>query len=62
MGATSRFAVGTVARIVHATELDDGRFALTAVGVPPLRVEEWLPDDPYPQANVVERSASNPTR
>jgi Lon protease-like protein len=53
-GGDTRFGVGTVARIVHATELDDGRFALTAVGVRRLQVAEWLPDDPYPQANVVE--------
>jgi Lon protease-like protein len=51
-GGDVRFPVGTLARIVHATELPDGRFALTAVGTRRLRVVEWLPDDPYPQANV----------
>jgi uncharacterized protein len=53
-GGDVRFAVGTLARIVRATELDDGRYALTAVGVRRVRVESWLPDDPYPQAEVVE--------
>src|SRR4051794_19374446 len=53
-GGEARFEVGTVARIVHAAELDDGRFALTAVGLRRLRVTEWLPDDPYPQAVVEE--------
>jgi Lon protease-like protein len=53
-GGDVRFGTGTVARIVHATELDDGRFALTAVGVRRLHVDEWLPDDPYPQATVTE--------
>jgi Lon protease-like protein len=53
-GGDVRFEVGTVARIVRASELDDGRYALTAVGVRRLRVERWLPDDPYPQAEVVE--------
>jgi Lon protease-like protein len=53
-GGDVRFPVGTLARIVRATELDDGRYALSAVGVRRLRVDEWLPDDPYPQANVVE--------
>jgi Lon protease-like protein len=51
-GGDVRFGVGTVARIVRATELDDGRYALTAVGLRRLRVDEWLVDDPYPQANV----------
>ena len=53
-GGDARFDAGTLARIVRATELDDGRYALTAVGVRRLRVQEWLPDDPYPQAVVVE--------
>src|SRR4051812_45485804 len=49
-GGDTRFALGTLARVVRATELDDGRYALTAVGVRRLRVDEWLADDPYPQA------------
>ncbi|MDQ1521904.1 MAG: ATP-dependent Lon protease [Actinomycetota bacterium] len=51
-GGDARFDVGTLARIVRATELDDGRYALMAVGVRRLRVEQWLPEDPFPQANV----------
>jgi Lon protease-like protein len=53
-GGDVRFDVGTLARIVRATELDDGRYALTAVGVRRVRVASWLPDDPYPQAEVAE--------
>jgi Lon protease-like protein len=53
-GGDTRFGTGTVARIVRATELDDGRYALTAVGVRRLRVEAWLPDDPFPQATIAE--------
>jgi Lon protease-like protein len=53
-GGDVRFDVGTLARIVRATELDDGRYALTAVGLRRMRVESWLPDDPYPQAEVAE--------
>jgi ATP-dependent Lon protease len=53
-GGDVRFDVGTRARIVRATELDDGRYALTAVGVRRLRVVEWLDDDPYPRAMVVD--------
>jgi Lon protease-like protein len=51
-GADERADVGTVARIVEAAELPDGRWAIGAVGVRRLRVREWLPADPYPRADV----------
>ena len=51
-GDDVRTDVGTVARIVEAVELPDGRWALATVGVRRLRVVEWLPDDPYPLAEV----------
>jgi len=53
-GGDVRTDVGTVARIVEATELADGRWALGAVGTRRLRVQSWLPDDPYPCADVVD--------
>ena len=31
---------------------DDGRFALVTVGTRRIRVIDWLPDDPYPRAEV----------
>ena len=51
-GDDVRTAVGTVARILEATELDDGRWVLGTVGTRRIRVTRWLPDDPYPQATV----------
>ncbi len=51
-GGDVRTAVGTVARIVEAEEYPDGRFGLVAVGVRRIVVDEWLPDDPYPRADV----------
>lgn len=51
-GGDVRFAVGTVTRIVQAGRLDDGRFVLVTVGTQRLRVERWLPDDPYPLADI----------
>jgi Lon protease-like protein len=51
-GDDVRTDVGTVARIVEAVELPDGRFALGTVGTRRIRVETWLPDDPYPVAIV----------
>lgn len=51
-GGDQRAAVGTVARMVAIDVLDDGRYALVAVGVRRVRVNAWLPDDPYPLADV----------
>jgi Lon protease-like protein len=51
-GQDVRTDVGTVARILEAVELPDGRWAVAAVGVRRIQVLEWLPDDPYPVAEV----------
>lgn len=51
-GDDVRTSVGTVARILEATELEDGRWVLGTVGTHRIRVREWLSDDPYPQADV----------
>ncbi len=53
-GEDVRTDAGTVARIVESAELPDGRWAIAAVGVRRLRVLEWLPDDPYPIAEVAD--------
>lgn len=52
---------GTVARILDAAELPDGRWALATVGVRRIRVREWLPDDPYPLAEVEDWPDPEPT-
>jgi uncharacterized protein len=51
-GNDVRTDVGTVARVVEAVELEDGRWVLGTVGDRRIRVTEWLPDDPYPRAVV----------
>jgi len=51
-GGDVRVSVGTCARIVEAAELPDGRWLLMIVGVERVAVRRWLPDDPYPQAEV----------
>ncbi|MDP9074690.1 MAG: LON peptidase substrate-binding domain-containing protein [Actinomycetota bacterium] len=53
-GGDMRFAVGTRSRIVEAEELADGRWIILAVGMDRIRVMSWLPDDPYPLAEVDE--------
>jgi hypothetical protein len=51
-GGDVRTQVGTVARMVEAAELPDGRYALHCVGTRRIRVHRWLDDDPYPRAEV----------
>lgn len=53
-GGDVRFPVACVARIVEAVRFDDGRFALGTVGARRIRVERWLPDQPYPKAEVTD--------
>jgi Lon protease-like protein len=51
-GGDVRTHAGTVARIVEAAMLDDGRWYLVVVGMRRVRVVRWLEDDPYPRADV----------
>jgi Lon protease-like protein len=53
-GGDVRTDVGTLARIAQAEALPDGRWMLVAQGVQRIRVERWLPDDPYPRAEIVD--------
>jgi Lon protease-like protein len=53
-GGDVRHDVGTIARIIQAEELEDGRWVAVTVGTHRIRVTEWYPDDPYPQARVEE--------
>ncbi len=51
-GGDDRATVGTIARMLQVDALDDGRYALVAVGTRRIAVNAWLPDDPYPIADV----------
>ena len=53
-GGDQRVGVGTVARIANVAELGDGRLLVVATGVRRVRVDRWLPDDPYPVALVAD--------
>lgn len=50
-GGEQRFSIGTLARVTHvaagATDVH-----VVARGAERIEVEDWLPDDPYPQATV----------
>lgn len=51
-GGDERAMVGTVAQMLQVEALDENRYALVAVGTRRIRVNAWLPDDPYPMADV----------
>lgn len=51
-GGDSRSNVGTLVRIYQHQAMDEGQHAILAFGEERIRVEKWLPDDPYPRAEV----------
>ncbi len=51
-GGDERAMVATAARILDMQATPDGRYVLAAVGTDRLRINAWLPDDPYPMADV----------
>jgi Lon protease-like protein len=53
-GGDVRVGLGTVTHLIEAEELPDGRWVALFAGSHRFRVERWLPDDPYPQAEVDE--------
>ena len=51
-GGDDRTSVGTVAQMLQVEAIDENRYALVAVGTRRIRINAWLPDDPYPLADV----------
>jgi len=51
-GGDQRASLGTVARVIDIRVLPGNRYGLVAVGIERFRVSAWLPDDPYPLADV----------
>lgn len=51
-GGDDRVMVGTVAQMLQVDAIDENRYALIAVGTRRIRIHAWLPDDPYPLADV----------
>jgi Lon protease-like protein len=51
-GGDVRAGVATRARVAQLQAMPGDRYALVAVGVGRITVEEWLDDDPYPRARV----------
>ena len=55
-GGDVRVSTGTVTHLIESERLPDGRWMAIFAGSHPFVVEEWLDDDPYPQAMVAERA------
>ena len=51
-GDDQRSNLGVVARVVQAEEFPDGRWGIAVTATRRIRVERWLPDDPYPRTLV----------
>ncbi|MGJ3508232.1 LON peptidase substrate-binding domain-containing protein [Enemella sp. A6] len=51
-GGDARFTLGTVAELELTRQMSGGQIRLIARGTQRFEVESWLPDDPYPQAEV----------
>jgi Lon protease-like protein len=59
-GGDARAMVGTVAQMLQVDALDENRYALIAVGTRRIRINAWLPDDPYPVADVDDWPDTDP--
>lgn len=53
-GGEVRTELGTVAHLIESHQFPDGRWMGVFAGSHRFRVAQWLPDDPYPQAEVGE--------
>ncbi len=53
-GGDKRFTTATMAKVLDASEQDDGTWHVMAVGTRRLKVLGWVPDDPFPQADCDE--------
>ena len=51
-GGDVRFDIGTLAEIRTTQDIEDGQLAVIAVGLKRIRIDRWLPEDPYPMAEV----------
>lgn len=60
-GDDVRTNVGTVARVLESEILADGRSLIVSIGTSRFKVNSWLPDDPYPLADIERWPDEDPT-
>ena len=51
-GGEQRNDVGAMATVTSCNDVGGGRYALRCLVGERIRVQQWLPDDPYPQARI----------
>ena len=51
-GGDARADVGTLGRVIDVQALEGDRYAIVLTGTERIRVVGWLPDDPYPLADI----------
>ena len=51
-GDDARFSSGTLCQIIRLEELPSKQLLIQCIGIDRLSVDRWLPDEPYPIANV----------
>ena len=51
-GGDVRGDVATVVRVLDLRVLEDGRYEMVVAGTRRVGIVEWLPDDPYPRAEI----------
>ena len=51
-GGDIRAMIGCATRILQVSDMQDGRRGVLSVGVRRIRIEQWLPDNPFPVAIV----------
>ena len=57
-GQDSRFPYGTLCKITDLKELGQNQLAVQCLGIKRILVRKWLPDNPYPVAQIEELDAS----
>ena len=56
-GNDSRFSYGTLCKITDLKELGQNQLAVQCLGIKRILVKKWLPDNPYPVAQIEELDA-----
>ena len=57
-GQDSRFSYGTLCEITDLKDLGQNQLAVQCLGIKRILVRKWLPDNPYPVAQIEELDAS----
>ena len=57
-GQDSRFSYGTLCKITDLKELGQNQLAVQCLGIKRILVRKWLPDNPYPVAQIEELDGS----